>query len=83
MMTLATLSKPAGAIHRWEKWEVPLASDRQLAKWPDSPVRAKMLQLIGNERLVPLVKLQQTRIIRCLGRGEQQVAEVRADSVSL
>jgi inorganic triphosphatase YgiF len=78
-MTLATLSQPSGAVHCWERWEILLASDSRLAKWPDSPIRTRMLQLIGNERLVTLVKFQQTRIIRSLCRGEQQVAEVRLD----
>lgn len=82
LMTLSTLSRPVGAIHRWEKWETLLASDRRLAKWPDSSIRTKMHQLIGNERLLPLISLEQTRIVRSLLRGEQQVAEVRLDSVS-
>jgi inorganic triphosphatase YgiF len=82
MMTLSTLSRAVGAVHRWEKWEVLLASERQLAKWPDSLVRSKLLQLIGNERLLPLVDFQQTRILRSLFRGERRIAEVRLDSVS-
>ncbi len=81
MMTLARLSRPVGAIHRWEKWEILLDTDRQLAKWPDSSVRTKLLELVRNERLVPLVEFQQTRIIRSLWIGEQPAAEVRLDSV--
>jgi inorganic triphosphatase YgiF len=81
MMTLATLSKPAGGVHRWEKYEILLASDRRPANWPESPIRTRMLQLTGKEHLVPLVRLQQTRIIRSLYRNEQQIAVVRLDSV--
>jgi inorganic triphosphatase YgiF len=81
MMTLATLSKLAGAVHRWEKCEILLASDRRPANWPESPIRTRMLQLTRNEHLVPLVWLQQTRIIRSLCRNEQEIAVVRLDSV--
>src|SRR5512147_3266448 len=57
MMTLATLSRPVGAIHRWEKWEILMDADRQPAKWPDSTIRSKLLQFVKNERLLPLVEL--------------------------
>ncbi len=81
MMALATLSRPVGAIHRWEKWEILMHTERQPAKWPDSAIRTMLLQLVKNERLLPLAELQQTRIIRGMYLGEEQVAEVRLDSV--
>ncbi len=81
MMTLATLSQPAGAVHRWDKWEILLFSDRRLANWPESPIRTRMLQLTRKKCLVPLVSLKQTRISRSICRNGQQLAIVRPDSV--
>jgi inorganic triphosphatase YgiF len=81
MMTLATIGQTAGAIHRWDEWEILLAAVRPPEKWPESPVRTRVLQLAGTEPLLRLVDLQQTRVIRGLYRGAQQVAEVRLDSV--
>jgi len=81
MMTLATLSKPTGAVHHWEKCEILLASNRRPAKWPESHIRTRMLQMTGKEDMVPLVGLQQTRIIRSLYLNEHQIAVVSLDSV--
>lgn len=82
-MTLKSLSQAEGAIHRREEWEIRLAAYQPPARWPDSPVRHRVLQLIGQEPLAPLFELQQTRILRLLSQGGQPVAELTLDSVSV
>jgi inorganic triphosphatase YgiF len=83
LMTLKRLSKAEGAIHRREEWEIELAAYQPPTRWPDSPVRDQLLQLIGREHLTPLFKLQQTRILRVLSQGGQPVAALSLDSVSV
>jgi inorganic triphosphatase YgiF len=46
-------------------------------------VRDLVLQLIGQEPLLTLFELQQTRVIRLLKQDEKPVAELRLDKVSL
>jgi inorganic triphosphatase YgiF len=83
LMTLKSLSKAEGAIHRREEWEIVLAAYQPPAKWPDSPLRDRVLQLIGRDHLTPLFKLEQIRILRLLSQGGQPVAELSLDSVSV
>jgi inorganic triphosphatase YgiF len=83
LMTLKSLGKADGAIHRREEWEIGLAAYQPPARWPDSPVRDRVLQLIGREHLAPLFELQQTRILRLLSQGGQPVAELSLDSISV
>ncbi len=91
VFTLKGLKGVDGAVHRREELEVSLPDDQpptewfDLAhhKWPVSPVRDRILQLIGKARLIPLFDLHQTRVIRLVSRGERQVAELSLDDVHL
>lgn len=83
VMTLKSLDKTTGAVHRRGEWEIKLAVNQPPAKWPDSPVRDRVLQLIGKDPILPLFDLQQTRVIRLMKQNEQPVAELSLDSVSL
>ena len=83
VMTLKSLDSAEGAVHRRGEWEVTLAVDQPPAKWPDSPVRGRVLKLIGKDSMLPLFDLQQTRVIRLVKHNEQPVAELSLDSVSL
>jgi inorganic triphosphatase YgiF len=83
VITLKSLGGAEGGVHRRGEWELRVAASRPPVDWPDSPVRDLVLQLIGQEPLLTLFELQQTRVIRLLKRGEQPVAELRLDRVSL
>lgn len=82
-MTLKTVGKASGAIHRREMWELALSADRPPAKWPDGSLRQQVLAIIGKARLQPLLDLRQQRVVRCLNAGDQAVAEFSLDSVSI
>jgi len=89
LITLKGLGGAEGAIHRREELEVLLPAGQPPArfKWPASPVRERVLQLIGEAALIPLFDLQQTRVVRLVsqpvGQDEQLVAELSLDDVSL
>jgi inorganic triphosphatase YgiF len=83
LMTLKSLSRADGAIHRREEWKIELAAYQPPARWPDSPLRDRVLQLIGREHLIPLFELEQTRILRLLSQDGQPVAELSLDSISV
>jgi inorganic triphosphatase YgiF len=83
VITLKSLGRAEGAVHRRGEWQLRMVARRTPADWPDSPVRDLVLQLIGQEPLVSLFELQQTRVIRLLKQDEEPVAELRLDRVSL
>ena len=83
VITLKSLGRAEGPVHRRGEWEQKMAASRRPADWPDSPVRDLVLQLIGQEPLLPLFELQQTRVIRLLKQDEEPVARLRLDRVSL
>jgi inorganic triphosphatase YgiF len=84
VITLMSLSKAEGSVHRRGEWEQKMAiASRRPAEWPEGPVRDLLLRLVGGESLVSLFELQQTRVIRLLEQDEQPVAELRLDRVSL
>jgi CHAD domain-containing protein len=83
LITLKGLGGATGAVHRREELEILLPEDLPPAKWPDGPVRDRVLQLIGKARLIPLVELQQTRAVRPIRKGRHLVAELSLDEVHL
>jgi inorganic triphosphatase YgiF len=82
-ITLKGLRGAGGAVHRREELEVVLPADQPPAQWPASPVRERVLKLIGNAPLVPLFELQQTRFARLVSHGERPVGEWSLDEVHL
>jgi CHAD domain-containing protein len=85
-MTLKGLGGAAGAVHRREELEVTLPADQPPAEWPVSPVRDRVLQLVGEASLLPLFELQQARTVRPVTGGghlggERRVAEWSLDDV--
>lgn len=83
LITLKGLGGAKGAVHRREELEILLPKDLPPAKWPDSPARDRVLQLIGKARLAPLAQLQQTRTVRPMRKNRQVVAELSLDEVHL
>ncbi len=83
LITLKGLGGAKGAIHRREELEILLPEAQPPAKWPASPVRDRVLQLIGKARLIPLLELQQTRTVRPMRHNRRLVAEMSLDEVHL
>jgi len=83
VITLKGLKKAKGAVHRREELEVSLPTDGPPTEWPASPVRDRVLQLIGEAPLFSLFDLQQTRVVRLVSQDERQVAELSLDDVHL
>jgi len=81
LITLKGLGGAQSAIHRREELEIWIPSNLPLAQWPPSPVRERVLQLIGPAPLFPLFELQQTRTVRRVTRDERWVAELSLDDV--
>lgn len=83
LLTVKPLHNSAGAVYRREELEISLPEDQPPARWPDGPVRARVLQMIDDKPLAPLFRAQQTRIVRLLARDERQVAELSLDRVRI
>ncbi|MGD2144913.1 MAG: CHAD domain-containing protein, partial [Anaerolineae bacterium] len=81
LITLKGLGRAEGAIHRRKELEISLLAYQRPAGWPDSPVRDLVLQLIGEDSLIPLFDLQQTRVFRRMSHGELLVAQLSLDNV--
>ena len=81
LITLKGLKGAEGAVHRREELEVLLPSEQPPAHWPESPARDLVLQLTGDAPLIPLLGLEQTRVVRPISRGERPVAEFSLDQV--
>jgi inorganic triphosphatase YgiF len=81
LITLKGLGGAQGAIHRREELQVLIPSDLPPAQWPPSPVRDRVLQLIGLAPILPLFELRQARTVRLVTLGERQVAELSLDDV--
>ncbi len=81
LITLKGLGGAQGAIHRREELEVLVPSELPPAQWPPSPVRDRVLQLIGLAPILPLFELRQTRTVRLITQGERPVAELSLDDV--
>ncbi|MEE8392224.1 MAG: CHAD domain-containing protein, partial [Anaerolineae bacterium] len=83
LATLKGLGGVEDAVHRREELQVLLPSGAPPVEWPASPVRDRVLQLIGDAPLTPLFDLQQTRVVRQIKQGERLVAELSLDDVYL
>jgi len=81
LITLKGLGGTQSAIHRREELEIWIPSDLPPTQWPDSPARARVLQLIGAAQLLPLFELQQMRTVRRVSQDERWVAELSLDDV--
>ena len=83
LITVKGLRDAEGAIHRREELEVWLPSVEPPARWPESPVRDLVFQLIGDSELTPLLSLRQTRLVRLVNQGERLVGQFSLDEVHL
>ncbi|MBN1889732.1 MAG: CHAD domain-containing protein [Thermoflexales bacterium] len=84
LMTLKGLGGAQGALHRREEIELELppgAAPYRPGEWPASPLRDKLLELMGEAELVPLFDLRQSRAVRLLSLDGRTVAELCLDEV--
>ena len=81
LITLKGLGRADGAIHRREELEISLPVYEPPRDWPESPVRDLVLTITGDEPLLPLFDLRQTRVFRRMSQGELLVAQFSLDNV--
>jgi len=83
LATLKGLGTASGAIHHRMEHEVELPQPLPPHLWPPSVARDCALRLCGNEPLVSLFEVNQTRHRRHLCDGDSVVAELNLDRVRL
>jgi CHAD domain-containing protein len=84
IVTLKSVRKGEGPIHRREEYEVSLDAPAESPDaWPESAVRDRVRQLIGWSPLGLLFEMNQTRRVRPVYAGDRSVAELSLDQVQL
>jgi CHAD domain-containing protein len=82
LISLKSLITAKGPIHRREEVEIAIDKESPPNDWPESQLRAKVLELIDNEPLNPIFQLQQERTIRFARAVDGDVvAEISLDNV--
>jgi CHAD domain-containing protein len=81
--TLKGLGGASGAVHRRVEHEVDLPGPLPPQHWPASPARQLALRLGGEDPLVSLFEIRQSRHRRRLYDGPRAVAELNLDRVRL
>lgn len=71
------------AVHRREEYESALPDDRPPADWEPGPARELVLKIAGDQTLVPLCELDQTRRTRVIRRGPTPIGEMSLDAVEV
>jgi inorganic triphosphatase YgiF len=82
-MTLKGLSAGEGAVHRREEIELLLDSRTPPASWPRTPLRARVLGMVGEESLFDLFTVRQERRTREVLCGSRLVGELCLDAVRM
>ncbi|MBN1873506.1 MAG: CHAD domain-containing protein [Anaerolineae bacterium] len=83
VVTLKAIKSAAGPLHKREELEIVTTTPLPPHTWPDSPVRSRVLEMIGDATLTPLCTLQQNRFVRMIHKGSQPIAELSLDHVTL
>ena len=88
LLTVKEMGAATGAVHRREELELLLpagesGSTRVFAAraWPEGPVRARVLQVVGRKRLIRLATVRQRRTIRPVTQDRHTVALLSLDDV--
>lgn len=69
-------------VLRREEHELRAAADVPVPEWPRGPLRRRVHGIVGDEELVPLLKLEQQRRTRRVGLEGRAVAELSLDVVA-
>jgi len=87
-LTLKDMGAAKGAVHRREELELLLPAGESdsremfaVRRWPEGPVRSRVLQVVGRKRLIRLATLRQRRTIRPLAQDGHTVALLSLDDV--
>ncbi len=83
LMTLKQLGGVEGALRRREELELALPEACPPAAWPPSPLRSRVLELLGDEVAQPIFTLDQTRVVRTAAAEGREIAEMSLDEVHL
>ena len=82
LMTIKSLATGGGGVFRRDELEVDLAeASLQPDEWPEGPARDRVSGLVGEELLMPLLHLEQTRRTRSLSVEDRVVARMFLDDV--
>jgi len=76
--------QPGEPLHRRPEIEGPVGPDPlDPAAWPDSPARARVLQLAGEQRLAERVTLRQRRTERSVALEGEEIGTLSLDRVEV
>lgn len=88
LLTVKEMGAASGPVHQREELELLLPAGEYDSKrvvaaraWPESPVRARVLQVVGRKRLVRLATVRQRRTVRPVDQDGQTVALLSLDDV--
>ncbi len=90
LLTVKEMGKATGAVHRREELEILLPAGGSGSKgvfaarsWPESPLRARVLQVVDRKRLTRLATVRQRRRIRPVAQDGHAVALLSLDAVQV
>jgi inorganic triphosphatase YgiF len=90
LLTLKAMNAATAAIHRRRELEISLPADESGSKgifkaraWPEGPLRARILQVVGRKRLTRLATIRQRRTIRSVSKAGNTVALLSLDDVQV
>ena len=83
VMTLKALDGGDGPVKRREELEVALPEAAPPALWPPSAARERVLEIAGEQAILPLFDLRQTRHERTVVAEERAVSVLSLDAVTL
>jgi CHAD domain-containing protein len=81
LVTLKGLGQVTGAIHRREEYEVEVVEPGPPQALPPGPVRDLARHLVGDEPLILLLEVEQSRYSRPVKEEERTVAELSLERV--
>ena len=84
LITLTKLGKRKRTSQIAEKWHVQLSGNKNgPAEWPKSEARKRVLKVITDKKLRPILTLHQTRIRRLIHFKDQVIGQVFLDDVTV
>jgi CHAD domain-containing protein len=83
LVTLKSLGRARGAVHRRQEHEIEIAPGLAPGSWPPGPVRDTVSELSRGRALAPLLTLRQHRILHAVRRAERTVAVRFLDRVEV
>jgi inorganic triphosphatase YgiF len=85
MVTLKSVTPGEGAVHRREELEIRIPDVLPFSAWPKSPVRERVLGIVGGAPIRPIFDVRQRRRVRPILRSSDraEVADMSLDAVTL